>query len=33
MTFHLNSQADLEAAIRALLQQDPRLQTEFAVAG
>src|SRR6202789_423854 len=33
MTFHLNSQADLEAAIRALLQQDPRLQPVFAVAG
>ena len=33
MTLHLNSQADLEAAIRALLKQDPRLQPVFEVAG
>jgi DNA-3-methyladenine glycosylase II len=33
MTLHLNSQADLEAAIHALLKQDPRLQPVFAVAG
>lgn len=33
MTLHLNSQADLEDAIHALLKQDPRLQPVFAVAG
>src|SRR5277367_5327837 len=33
MTLHLNSQADLEGAIHALLKQDPRLQPVFAVAG
>jgi DNA-3-methyladenine glycosylase II len=33
MTLHLNSQADLEAAIHALLKQDPRLQPVFEVAG
>jgi len=33
MTLHLNSQADLEDAIRALLKQDPRLQPVFDVAG
>lgn len=33
MTLHLNSQADLEAAIHALLKLDPRLQPVFAVAG
>src|ERR1700734_2878354 len=33
MTLHLNSQADLEAAMQALLKQDPRLQPVFAVAG
>src|SRR6202161_2516317 len=33
MTLHLNSQADLEAAIHALLKTDPRLQPVFAVAG
>ena len=33
MTVHLNSQADLEDAIRALLKLDPRLQPVFAVAG
>lgn len=33
MTLHLNSQADLEDAIRALLKQDPRLQPVFEVAG
>jgi DNA-3-methyladenine glycosylase II len=33
MTLHLNSQADLEDAIRVLLKQDPRLQPVFAVAG
>src|SRR5579863_3383566 len=33
MTLHLNSQADLEAAIHALLKQDPQLQPVFAVAG
>jgi DNA-3-methyladenine glycosylase II len=33
MTFHLNSQADLEEAIRALLKQDPRLQPVFEFAG
>src|SRR5271168_3189287 len=33
MTFHLNTQADLEDAIHALLKLDPRLQPVFAVAG
>ncbi len=33
MTVHLNSQADLEDAIRALLKLDPRLRLVFAVAG
>ena len=33
MTLHLNSQADLEDAIHALLKQDPRLRPVFAVAG
>jgi DNA-3-methyladenine glycosylase II len=33
MTLHLNSQADLEEAIRALLKQDPRLKPVFKVAG
>ena len=33
MTLHLNSQADLEDAIRALLKLDARLQPVFAVAG
>src|ERR1700759_3936510 len=33
MTVHLNSQADLEEAVRALLKQDPRLRPVFAVAG
>jgi DNA-3-methyladenine glycosylase II len=33
MTLHLNSQADLEAAIHALLRLDPRLAPVFAVAG
>jgi len=33
MTVHLNSQADLEDALHALLKLDPRLQPVFAVAG
>jgi DNA-3-methyladenine glycosylase II len=33
MTFHLNTQADLEDAIHALVRQDPRLQPVFEVAG
>jgi DNA-3-methyladenine glycosylase II len=33
MTLHLNSQADLEDAIRALLKRDPRLQPVFELAG
>src|SRR5579862_65474 len=33
MPLHLNSQADLEEAIHALLKLDPRLQSIFAVAG
>src|SRR6201994_4787275 len=33
MTLHLNSQADLDDAIQALLKQDPRLQPVFAAAG
>jgi DNA-3-methyladenine glycosylase II len=33
MTLHLNSQADLEEAVHALLKQDPRLRPVFEVAG
>jgi DNA-3-methyladenine glycosylase II len=33
MTLHLNTQADLEAAIHALVRQDPRLASIFAIAG
>src|SRR5580658_7610139 len=33
MTLHLNSQADLEDAIHALLKRDPRLQPVYEVAG
>jgi DNA-3-methyladenine glycosylase II len=33
MTLHLNSQADLEAAIHALVKQVPRLEPVFEVAG
>src|SRR5271169_4219628 len=33
MTLHLNTQADLEAAIHALLRQDPRLKPVFELAG
>jgi DNA-3-methyladenine glycosylase II len=33
MTLHLNTQADLEQAIHALLKQDPRLKPIFEVAG
>jgi DNA-3-methyladenine glycosylase II len=33
MTVHLNTQADLEAAIHALLKQDPRLQPVFELTG
>src|ERR1022692_3912852 len=33
MTFHLNTQADLEEAIRSLVRQDPRLKPVFAIAG
>jgi len=33
MTLHLNTQADLEAAIHALVKQDPRLKPVFEVAG
>jgi DNA-3-methyladenine glycosylase II len=33
MTLHLNSQADLEEAMQALMKLDPRLQPVFAVAG
>jgi DNA-3-methyladenine glycosylase II len=33
MTLHLNSQSDLEDAIRVLLKQDPRLRPVFEVAG
>src|SRR6202000_2815502 len=33
MTLHLNSQADLEEAIHALLKLDPRLLPVFAAAG
>src|SRR5260370_26471400 len=33
MTIHLNTQADLEEAIHALLKQDPRLRPIFELAG
>jgi DNA-3-methyladenine glycosylase II len=33
MTIHLNSQADLEAAVHALVQQDPRLKPVLELAG
>src|SRR5882762_9374119 len=33
MTFHLNSQTDLERAIHALVKQDPRLRPVFELAG
>jgi DNA-3-methyladenine glycosylase II len=33
MTLHLNSQADLEEAMHALLKLDPRLQPVFAIGG
>ena len=33
MTLHLNTQADLEAAIHALVKQDPRLKAIFEIAG
>src|SRR5450756_1069014 len=33
MTIHLNTQADLEAAIHALVRQDPRLKPVFEIAG
>src|SRR3954470_4085046 len=33
MTIHLNSQTDLEDAIRALVKQDPRLKPVFEIAG
>jgi DNA-3-methyladenine glycosylase II len=33
MTLHLNTQADLEDAIHALVKQDPRLKPVFAIAG
>lgn len=33
MTLHLNTQADLESAIHALVKQDPRLKTVFELAG
>jgi DNA-3-methyladenine glycosylase II len=33
MTVHLNTQADLEAAIHALLEQDPRLKPVFEMTG
>ena len=33
MTLHLNTQADLEAAIHALVKQDPRLKAVFEIAG
>ena len=33
MTLHLNTQADLEEAIHALVRQDPRLAPVFAIAG
>ena len=33
MTLHLNTQADLESAVHALVKQDPRLEPVFEVAG
>src|SRR5674476_1224132 len=33
MTLHLNTQADLEAAIHTLVRQDPRLKPVFEIAG
>src|SRR6195952_6107902 len=33
MTVHLNTQSDLEDAIRALVRQDPRLKPVFEMAG
>ncbi len=33
MTFHLNSQADLESAVHALMKQDPRLKPVYDLAG
>ena len=33
MTIHLNTQADLEDAIHALVKQDPRLKPVFEIAG
>ena len=33
MTLHLNTQADLEEAIHALVRQDPRLKPVFEMAG
>src|SRR6201747_3286329 len=33
MPLHLNTQAELEQAIRALLKQDPRLKPVFEIAG
>src|SRR2546423_9887829 len=33
MTIHLNTQADLEEAIHALVKQDPRLKPIFDIAG
>jgi DNA-3-methyladenine glycosylase II len=33
MTFHLNTQADLENAVQALVKQDPRLRPVFELAG
>src|SRR5438477_10698477 len=33
MMLHLNSQADLEEAIHALVKQDPRLRPVFEIAG
>src|SRR6202012_6097771 len=33
MTIHLETQADLEEAIQALLKQDPRLQPVFEITG
>ena len=33
MTLHLNTQADLESAVHALVKQDPRLKPVFEVAG
>ena len=33
MTIHLNSQADLEEAVRTLVKQDPRLKPVFDLTG